>query len=148
MRTLATHAFMSRRKEFFRPELIAGLQLLQTGEVSPAKMKSSWAGALGQPQFLPSYYLKYAVDADGDGRRDIWGSVPDVLASIANFLRNEGWDPERSWGIEVTVPDARRLPSRGSRAGPRHGRVAGGGRAPGRRPRPAPLRAEPRRRSC
>ena len=106
MRTLATHAFMSRRKEFFRPELIAGLQVLETGEVPAARMKSSWAGALGQPQFLPSYYLKYAVDADGDGRRDIWGSVPDVLASIANFLLNEGWDPERGWGIEVSVPDS------------------------------------------
>jgi len=106
MRTLATHAFMSRRKEFFRPELIAALQIVQSGEVPLARMKSSWAGALGQPQFLPSYYLKYAVDADGDGKRDIWESPPDVLASIANFLRNEGWDPERSWGIEATVPDA------------------------------------------
>ena len=106
IRTLATHAFMSRRKDFFRPELIAALQILQAGDISAAKMKSSWAGALGQPQFLPSYYLKYAVDGDGDGDRDIWGSPPDVLASIANFLRNEGWDPERGWGIEATVPDA------------------------------------------
>jgi lytic murein transglycosylase len=106
IRTLATQAFMSRRKDFFRPELIAALQILQSGEVSLATMKSSWAGALGQPQFLPSYYLKYAVDGDGDGRRDIWGSPPDVLASIANFLRSEGWDPERSWGIEVKVPDS------------------------------------------
>lgn len=105
IRTLATHAFMSRRKDFFRPELIAALQIVQSGDISPAKMKSSWAGALGQPQFLPSYYLKYAVDADGDGHRDIWGSPPDVLASIANFLRNEGWDPERGWGIEAAVPD-------------------------------------------
>lgn len=106
IRTLATHAFMSRRKNFFRPELIAALQMLQSGEVTLGQMKSSWAGALGQPQFLPSYYLKYAVDGDGDGRRDIWGSPPDVLASIANFLRNEGWDPERGWGIEAMVPDA------------------------------------------
>ncbi len=106
IRTLATQAFMSRRKDFFRPELIAALRILQSGEVPLAKMKSSWAGALGQPQFLPSYYLKYAVDGDGDGRRDIWGSPPDVLASIANFLRSEGWDPERSWGIEVKVPDS------------------------------------------
>ena len=105
IRTLATQAYMSRRKDFFRPELIAALQIVQLGEVSLAQMKSSWAGALGQPQFLPSYYLKYAVDGDGDGRRDIWSSPPDVLASIANFLRNEGWDPERSWGIEVRVPD-------------------------------------------
>lgn len=106
IRTLATHAFMSRRKDFFRPELIAALQILQSGDITAAKMKSSWAGALGQPQFLPSYYLKYAVDGDGDGDRDIWGSPPDVLASIANFLRNEGWDPERGWGIEAAVPDS------------------------------------------
>jgi lytic murein transglycosylase len=106
IRTLATQAYMSRRKAFFRPELIAALQIVQSGEVSLGQMKSSWAGALGQPQFLPSYYLKYAVDGDGDGRRDIWTSPPDVLASIASFLRNEGWDPERSWGIEVSVPDS------------------------------------------
>ena len=105
IRTLATHAFMSRRKDFFRPELIAALQILQAGDVSLARMKSSWAGALGQPQFLPSYYLKYAVDGDGDGDRDIWTSEADVLASIANFLRNEGWDPDRGWGIEAAVPD-------------------------------------------
>ncbi len=104
IRTLATHAFMSRRKDFFRPELIAALRIVEAGDITPAAMKSSWAGALGQPQFLPSYYLKYAVDGDGDGDRDIWGSPPDVLASIANFLRNEGWDPERSWGIEAAVP--------------------------------------------
>jgi lytic murein transglycosylase len=104
VRTIATHAFMSRRKEFFRPELVAILQVVQAGEVAPSAMKSSWAGALGQPQFLPSYYLKYAVDFDGDGRRDIWKSVPDTLASMANFLRGEGWNPERGWGVEASVP--------------------------------------------
>ena len=104
IRTLATHAFMSRRKDFFRPELIAALRILEAGDISASAMKSSWAGALGQPQFLPSYYLKHAVDFDGDGRRDIWGSVPDALASIANFLRREGWNPERGWGIEAKVP--------------------------------------------
>jgi lytic murein transglycosylase len=106
LRTLATHAFMSRRKAFFRPELISLLAMIEAGDVPAARMKSSWAGALGQPQFLPSYYLKYAVDADGDGHRDIWGSVPDTLASIANFLRGEGWDPERGWGVEVAVPNS------------------------------------------
>ena len=106
VRTLATHAFMGRRKEFFRAELIAALKLLEVGDISPERMKSSWAGALGQPQFLPSYVLKHAVDFDGDGKRDIWNSVPDTLASIANFLREEGWDPDRGWGIEVAVPDS------------------------------------------
>ncbi len=106
IRTLATQAFMSRRKEFFRPELIAALTILEAGDISAARMKSSWAGALGQPQFLPSYFLKYAVDFDGDGRRDIWGTPADVLASIARFLHDQGWDAERGWGVEARVPDS------------------------------------------
>jgi lytic murein transglycosylase len=103
IRTLATHAFMSRRKAFFRPELIAALKIVEAGDVAASAMTGSWAGALGQPQFLPSYYLKYAVDFDGGGR-DIWRSVPDTLASIANFLRAEGWNPSRGWGVEAKVP--------------------------------------------
>lgn len=104
IRTLATRAFMGRRKDFFRPELIAALQIVEAGDITPAQMKSSWAGALGQPQFLPSHYLNYAVDFDGDGHRDIWNSVPDTLASMANFLLHHGWDPERGWGVEIAVP--------------------------------------------
>lgn len=104
VRTLATRAFMGRRKAKFRPELIAALQILENGDVSVDKMKSSWAGALGQPQFLPTHYQSYAVDFDGDGRRNIWTSVPDTLASIANFLLHHGWDPERGWGIEAAIP--------------------------------------------
>ena len=103
---LATGAFMGRRKELFRSELIAALRILQAGEVTPARMRSSWAGALGQPQLLPSHFLRYAVDFDGDGRRDIWNSVPDALASIANSLRQQGWNPERSWGVEAHVPQS------------------------------------------
>ncbi len=101
---LATEAFMGRRRDLFRPELIAALQIVQNGDIAPDKMRSSWAGALGQPQFLPSLYLKYAVDFDRDGRRDIWNSAPDSLASIANYLRAEGWKPERGWGVEASVP--------------------------------------------
>lgn len=104
IRALATGAFIGRRKEFFRKELIAALQILEAGDITPSRMKSSWAGALGQPQFLPSYYLNYAVDFDGDRHRDIWESVPDTLASIANFLKAQGWNPERSWGVEARVP--------------------------------------------
>ena len=104
IRVLATQGFMGARKETFRPELIAALQIVERGDISPERMRSSWAGALGQPQFLPSVFLRYAVDFDGDGRRDIWDSVPDTLASIANYLRNEGWNPERGWGLEVSVP--------------------------------------------
>jgi lytic murein transglycosylase len=104
IRTLATHAFIGRRPDMFRKELIAALQILENGDITPARMKSSWAGALGQPQFLPSHFLKYAVDFDGDGKRNIWTSVPDTLASIAHYLREAGWNPERGWGLEANVP--------------------------------------------
>ncbi|WP_099867107.1 lytic murein transglycosylase [Pararhizobium haloflavum] len=101
---LATKAFMSTRPELFQGELLAALQILERGDITPERMKSSWAGAMGQPQFLPSSYLKYAVDFDGDGRRDIWQSVPDTLASIANYLAQSGWQRGRDWGFEVTIP--------------------------------------------
>ena len=102
---LATKAFMSTRKAMFRTELIAALHIVDGGDRSAADLKGSWAGALGQPQFLPTSFLKYAVDFDGDGRRDIWGSVPDSLASIANYLASKGWQKGRDWGFEVTIPD-------------------------------------------
>ncbi|WP_086993718.1 lytic murein transglycosylase [Rhizobium sullae] len=101
---LATKAFMSTRKEMFRVELIAALHILDGGDVAPADFKSSWAGALGQPQFMPTSYLKYAVDFDGDGHRNIWTSVPDTLASIASYLVKKGWQRNRDWGFEVTIP--------------------------------------------
>lgn len=103
---LSTKAFMARRKEMFREEVLAALEMVQGGHVSVSAMKSSWAGALGQPQFLPTSYLKHAYDADGDGRADIWTSQVDTLASIANYLANHGWVKGRDWGFEVTVPDA------------------------------------------
>ncbi|MCW5697474.1 MAG: lytic murein transglycosylase [Bauldia sp.] len=102
--TLATHAFIGRRPAAFRAELIAALRILQRGDVAPSRMMSSWAGGLGQPQFLPSAFLQYAVDFDGDGRADIWDSVPDTLASIANYLARHGWDGTRGWGLEVSLP--------------------------------------------
>jgi lytic murein transglycosylase len=102
---LATKAFMSARKEMFQTELIAALQILEKGYMDRAGMKTSWAGALGQPQFMPSSYLKYAVDFDGDGKRDIWNSAPDTLASIANYLVQYGWQKGRGWGVEVALPD-------------------------------------------
>lgn len=100
---LATKAFMSTRKDFFEIELLAALQILERGYMDRAGMRTSWAGALGQPQFMPSSYLKHAVDFDGDGKRDIWNSVPDTLASIANYLVQYGWEPGRGWGTEVTL---------------------------------------------
>jgi lytic murein transglycosylase len=104
-RVLATKGFMSTRPELFQAELIAALQIAQSGQVPLAKMRSSWAGAMGQPQFLPSSYLKYAVDFDGDGQKDIWNSVPDTLASIANYLNAFGWQAGRDWGYEVALGD-------------------------------------------
>jgi lytic murein transglycosylase len=102
---LGTKAFMATRKEMFRTELLAALEMLERGFVTRASMKTSWAGALGQPQFLPTSFLKHAVDMDGDGRRDIWNSVPDTLGSIANYLADYGWVKGRDWGFEVTVPE-------------------------------------------
>ncbi len=101
---LSTKAFMSTRKALFRKEVLAGLKIIEKGYATRAQMKSSWAGAMGQPQFLPSSYLDYAVDYDGDGRRNIWGSVPDTLASIANYISRYGWERGRDWGFEAKIP--------------------------------------------
>ncbi|WAJ30151.1 lytic murein transglycosylase [Jeongeupella avenae] len=103
-RVLATKAHLSRRKAMFREELLAALRIAAEGHLPASKMRSSWAGALGQPQFMPTKYLQLAVDFDGDGRKDIWDSVPDALASIANYLRQSGWQPGRDWGFEATIP--------------------------------------------
>ncbi len=104
IRSLATLAAMNYRPELYRAELLAALSMLQRGEVVRQQLRGSWAGAMGQPQFMPSSFEKFAVDGDGDGRRDIWGDVPDTLASIANFIREQGWRPGRPWGVEVRVP--------------------------------------------
>jgi lytic murein transglycosylase len=101
---LATLGFEGRRADWARRELLAALRILQKGDIDPARMKGSWAGAMGQTQFLPSNFLAYAVDADGDGRRDIWTSMADVLASTANFLARSGWRAGEPWGVEVTLP--------------------------------------------
>ncbi len=103
---LATKAFMSTRKDMFREELLAALKMIERGDVDSASMKGSWAGALGQPQFMPSSYLKYAVDFDRNGHPDIWNSVPDSLASIAHYLQKEGWQKGRDWGFEVAIPES------------------------------------------
>jgi lytic murein transglycosylase len=117
VRVLATHAFMGRRRTLYYPELLAALLILEQDQWSEDTLLSSWAGAMGQPQILPSKFLRYAVDADGDGRRDIWGSVPDSLASIARYLREHGWKPERAWGVEVHVPTSVSCTLEGPRQG-------------------------------
>lgn len=104
--TLATLAYDPRRTDLFRKELFDALSILDSGDVEPSALKGSWAGALGQPQFMPSSFLLYAVDFDGDGRRDIWRSTPDVFASIANYLAAHGWTAGQTWGREVTIPPA------------------------------------------
>jgi len=102
---LGTKAFMSTRREMFRKEVLAALAILERGLAGRKAMKSSWAGALGQPQFLPTSFLEHAVDFDGDGKPDIWNSAPDTLASIASYLARHGWDNGRDWGFEVSVPE-------------------------------------------
>ena len=101
---LATLGFEGRREAWARGQLLAALKILQNRDIDRAQMIGSWAGAMGQTQFLPSAFLAYAVDADGDGRRDIWGSVPDVMASTANFLARSGWQTGQPWGLEVRLP--------------------------------------------
>lgn len=101
---LGTKAFLSTRRDMFTREVLAALIMAERGRIAPRAMKSSWAGALGQPQFLPTSYLEHAVDMDGDGSADIWNSVPDTLGSIANYLHAHEWVQGRDWGFEVTVP--------------------------------------------
>jgi membrane-bound lytic murein transglycosylase B len=103
---LATLAWEPRRAALFRGELFNALTMVQRGQIEAQSMTGSWAGAMGQTQFMPSSYLKYAVDFDGDDRRDIWKSTPDTLASIANYLKGSGWKPDETWGREVTVSAA------------------------------------------
>ena len=101
---LATLGFDGRRGHWARGQLLAALQIVQSGDIDRARMVGSWAGAMGQTQFLPSSFIAHAVDADGDGRRDIWGSMADVLASTANFLARSGWRAGQPWGLEVRLP--------------------------------------------
>ena len=103
-RSIATLAQLRFQNPLFHDELLAALKILQDDRIPRREFVGSWAGAMGQPQFLPSSYLKYAVDFDGDGRADIWRSVPDVLGSIANYLQKMGWQPHLPWGFEVVVP--------------------------------------------
>ena len=101
---LATLAHDGRRSAFFRKELLNALQILHEGHIAPKEMMGSWAGAMGQSQFMPSSFLAHAVDYDGDGRRDIWTTRPDVFASAANYLAKSGWRADQTWGREVKLP--------------------------------------------
>jgi membrane-bound lytic murein transglycosylase B len=101
---LATLAYDERRGAFFRAQLLDALRILDQGHIDVANMQGSWAGAMGQLQFIPSTFVGYAVDFDGDGRRNIWNSLPDVFGSAANYLSNIGWRGDETWGREVRLP--------------------------------------------
>ena len=104
-RALATLAYADpKRAKFARTQLIAALKILQNGDVSARELNGSWAGAMGHTQFIPTSYLLYAIDADGNGHRDIWNSIPDALATAANLLKKNGWQPGQTWGYEVAPP--------------------------------------------
>ena len=104
LRSLASLAYDGRRRALFARELIAALTIVDRGLADPAKLRGSWAGAMGQPQFLPSSFVAYAKDGDGDGRADIWDSSDDVAASIANYLATKGWRRGEAWGFAVALP--------------------------------------------
>lgn len=106
MPALATLAFDGRRSAFFRNELMQALHMLDKGYAGTGDLLGSWAGAMGQPQFMPSAYMKFAQDWDGDGKRDIWNNPGDVFASIANFLASYGWSDAETWGRQVRLPEA------------------------------------------
>ncbi len=112
VRSLATLAYADKRRaKFARTQLIAALKILQSGDIDVSHLTGSWAGAMGHTQFIPTSYQAYAVDADGNGRRDIWTSVPDALATAANLLRKNGWQTSKTWGYEVTLPAGRKFPA-------------------------------------
>ncbi|MGP0170776.1 lytic murein transglycosylase [Pseudomonas sp. NCHU5208] len=104
IRSLATLAYEGRRQAFWRNQLLAALQILQNGDISSERMVGSWAGAMGQTQFMPTTYNEHAVDFDGDGKRDLWNSSTDALASAAHYLQSSGWKPGQPWGFEVRLP--------------------------------------------
>ncbi|CAM5468576.1 membrane-bound lytic murein transglycosylase B [Aquamicrobium terrae] len=112
IRSLATLAYGDpQRAKFARTQLIAALKILQSGDIDESHLSGSWAGAMGHTQFIPTSYQSYAVDMDGNGRRDIWNSVPDALATAANLLRKNGWQSGRTWGYEVALPQGRKFPA-------------------------------------
>ena len=109
IRALASLAYARYQGDYFKDELLAALQILQDGDITPARMKGSWAGAMGQTQFMPSSFRDYAVNFDGGGRRDIWTNAPDAIGSTANYLAKHGWVAGLPWGFEVTLPEGFQL---------------------------------------
>lgn len=104
LRALATLGYEGRRKQYGREQILAALAIIDRGDISADRMIGSWAGAMGQTQFIPTTYVRFAVDGDGDGRRDLWGSLPDIFSSTANYLASSGWRRDLPWGMEVSLP--------------------------------------------
>ncbi len=112
VRSLATLAYADKRRaKFARTQLLSALKILQSGDIDESHLTGSWAGAMGHTQFIPTSYQAYAVDMDGNGKRDIWNSVPDALATAANLLKKNGWQTGKTWGYEVNLPSGRKFPS-------------------------------------
>ncbi|MGN6142493.1 MAG: lytic murein transglycosylase [Mesorhizobium sp.] len=112
VRSLATLAYADKKRaKYARTQLVAALKILQTGDIDESHLQGSWAGAMGHTQFIPTSYQAYAVDMDGNGRRDIWNSIPDALATAANLLRKNGWQAGRTWGYEVALPQGGKFPA-------------------------------------
>ncbi|MBB4076475.1 membrane-bound lytic murein transglycosylase B [Bartonella fuyuanensis] len=110
IRSLATLAYADKKRaKYAHTQLIAAMKLLQSGEIKRSQLTGSWAGALGHTQFIPSSYIAYAIDMDQDRRRDLWNSIPDALATAANLLHKNGWKPNLIWGVEVKVPQGKKL---------------------------------------
>lgn len=114
VRALATLAHNSKRKDFFRRELLTAIQIIDESGLNPSIMKGSWAGAMGHTQFMPTSYVAYAADYDGDGVKDIWNNIPDALASTANYLKKHGWESDKTWGYEVVLPKSSGLSGLGA----------------------------------
>lgn len=111
VRSLATLGYADKRRaKFARSQLISALKILQRGDIDESQLTGSWAGAMGHTQFIPTSYEAYAVDIDGNGKRDIWNSIPDALATAANLLRENGWQTGKTWGYEVSLPSGRKFP--------------------------------------
>ena len=141
LRSTATLACVGRRQNYFRGEFLATLEILQRGDVRPDKLVGSWAGAFGPTQFMPTAFLRYAVDFDRDGRRDVVDSVPDLIASTANNLKRDGWESGKTWGYEVVVPANFEFSARRPAQGMPHRRMAAARHHPAARQAvPAPER--------
>ena len=106
VRSLATLAYAGNpeRRDFWRDQLMSALRIIQQGDMSPMSLQGSWAGAIGHTQFMPTTFEQYAVDSDGNGRRDMVNNITDALASTANYLANSGWERDKVWGVEVRLP--------------------------------------------